>query len=134
MKTLLQKTLKIIGISLISVNICLGDDVTYLPKDTPAPYTGYLFSIPKEKEIRLNNEKLQLQDLRVQSLEKINQSQAENLLIMEKRVEGYQKQSDELYKTIAEQNSNSFLANFGYFALGAVTTGFITWGVVRITK
>ena len=107
----------ILSLLLIS-SISFAGEVKYLEQGDPAPYNGYLFTITKELEVRLLNEKLPVLEKKIQLQEDIAQ-------IMEARI----KNDKEYISSLEKKQDFQSLKELGYFVLGAVLTGFIAANV-----
>jgi hypothetical protein len=101
-------------------SIASAEDVKYLKKDEIAPFTGYLFSPPKELELRLINEKFPILEKQLELQKDINS-------LLEERL-----QNDKSYiKSLEGTRDRGLLRETGYFILGALLTGFIASNVGR---
>ncbi len=92
--------------------------VTYLKKDVPAPYTGYLFTEDKELQVRI---KISQYD----TLEQLTKKQDELIVILNDRVENQLKQNGLLMDELRDRKNVELWQSLGFFVLGAVVTGFI---------
>lgn len=102
----------------------LADQVVYLPKDTPAPYTGYLFDREKAEKIRLLDLNYQ------EATKKVDYYKTDNDLY-EKRLVNLRSQNDNLAQQNVELRENSIWSKLGFFVLGAAATTAIAIGVSR---
>ena len=127
---------KIFSISLIILSILLptayGDDVTYLDKGTPAPYDGFLLTVPKAKEYRLitierDNYKLVNESLNntILSLQNINKYEEEKNGIL-------LKQNDNLAQTAYNSQRMSDLEKVLWFGGGVIATILVLYGVQHL--
>lgn len=129
-----QKTISLIfSISLIS-NICYADDITYIEKDKPAPYEGYIFTIDKTKDTRIKLlERDTFQGLNV-SLTTTNTFLQQNSDFKDKQIKLVQDRNDQLSQALKDSQSSSNLEKILWFSLGVVGTGLAVWGVKEITR
>lgn len=102
----------------------LADQVVYLPKDQPAPYTGYLFDREKAEKIRLLDLNYQ------EATKKVDYYKTDNDLY-EKRLVNLRSQNDNLAQQNVELRENSIWSKLGFFVLGAAATTAIAIGVSR---
>lgn len=119
-------------ILLYSVNV-LGDDIKYLPKDTPAPFAGYLISPDFELKFRLMDKELDYMKKVNEGNLRIIKGQEDSLTIMDQRIVNQHKQIDNLVNSVAREK-NDMLSNVGFFLLGSIITGLIGYGIYRGTK
>jgi len=130
-----MKSLAVLLISILLVGQpCLADDVKFVRQGEPSPFTGYLFSVEKEKELRLLDQKLEFANMKVDLLKKSNELQNEMLTISAQRSEMYKTNSDSLSKQLADHKSDNFWKNTLYFSLGAVLSGVVAYGVSRSVR
>ena len=104
--------------------------VTYLEKDKPAPYTGYLFTPSKEKELRLLDSETTYYKALTNSLQIINKAQEDNLNKYNERIELRDKRID----TLETQENYQWLKTMGAFALGCLITTTLVFGVGNSLK
>lgn len=117
---------KFLAILLVINNIAFANAaspvVVYLPKTTPAPFDGYLFTPEKEKDLRLindtNNYLKQINSIQVD----INKAQTDEIDVLNKRIEIADKK-------IA--SDHSWILDAAYFVGGALVTGLIAQGLYR---
>lgn len=99
-----------------------NSQVLYILKDTPAPYDGYIFTIPAE----LQNRKLLLELDYYKSTEPLYKS---NIELLTKQTDIWRKQSEELSLTLTKREDRSFWINTLYFTAGCLITTLITYSV-----
>lgn len=101
--------------------------VKYIKKGDPAPYEGYIFTI----EAELDNRKTLIEHdftLKQVDLYKANQD------VLNKQVELWKSQSKTLSDQLVKKEQNTFWQNTLYFALGALVTTGLAFGVSRATR
>lgn len=119
---------------LITVSNAYSDDVIYLEKGVPSPFTGYLFPPAKADGIRKELiEKDGLHLLNV-SLTKTVELQKDNINIYELRIKNMSEQNDNLAKNLYNERNVTNWERIGFFALGILATGFAIYGVKSIGK
>ena len=101
--------------------------VTPLKKGEPAPNDGYHFSKKEEEKLRAtiensNGKIIKLEQLGVIKDDIINEQK--------KQVEQYSRTNDRLHKQL-EKRPTGFWGKVGYFMLGAVITGLVSYGAAR---
>lgn len=96
--------------------------VLYVLKDTPAPYDGYLFTVPAE----ITNRKLLLELDYYKSIEPLYKSNIDTLI---KQSDIWHKQSEDLAMTLTKREDRSFWSNSLYFAAGCLVTILVGYGV-----
>lgn len=117
-------------ILLISTPVFGDTNVTHLLPGNPAPYEGYLFTIPAEKELRLTDAKLNYeQDLNIY-LTKINDEYRQTVDVMQTRIKDQGNEMEQLAKI----KSPGFFGKEFYFVLGAVLSGLVSYGVYKSSK
>ena len=117
---------------ILSISICFpayAADVKYVKEGEPVPYTGYLFTPEKEKELRLLDDKLSLSEQKINLLKSTNELQTQLIDNGNKRIEIYQKQVDYLGEKVVSTEDKSFWKSTLYFTLGAVLTGAVAYGL-----
>ena len=127
-----RKILKIFLISLLIGNTALGLDAKYLPIGTPAPFEGYLLTVPKAKEIR--QQLIEADDLKVlnTSLNKSLVLQKEITTLTEDKVKLVSDQNDKLAKSLMDERSVSSWERLIWFSLGIIGTGVAVWSIKKI--
>lgn len=104
-----------------------ADDVSYLKKGDPAPFTGYLISPEKADSIREMKIDLDTQ-------KQINGLLLDNQKIYEQRVDNLRKQSEDLAKQVETMKDSSMFTKVGFFVLGSVLTGLVAYGTTRVLR
>lgn len=121
-----MKYLSILLLFSLSVN-ALADEAVYLNKSDPAPFAGYLLTPDKATKVYNLN-------LELQSEQKINSLMMQEQDVYAKRLTNAQTENDQLSKQLVSQQDKSFVSKVGYFVLGAVLTGLISYGAMRTLK
>lgn len=105
----------------------LFGQVKYIEKGIPAPYSGYLFTEDAELTNRktLIEHKFMLQELDLYK-------QNEDILI--KQADLWKNQSRDLADQLNKKERMTFWENTLYFALGALVTTGLAFGVSRATR
>lgn len=103
--------------------------VVYLEEGKSAPYSGYLFTIVKEQELRLLDQKLELCVSKADLLMRSYDLQNGLIDIGNKRLINYQEQIDSLNKQIAANKGDEFWKSALYFLSGVLITGAISVGL-----
>lgn len=104
--------------------------VRLLDVGQPAPYHGYLFDDKQERQIHLDENELDYLRKFAASLQTINAAQLDNQKKYEDIINNYQVQVTTLSKEVAEKNDNFFIKT-GYFMLGCIVTGLVSYGVYK---
>jgi hypothetical protein len=108
--------------------VVYGDDaggVVLLEKNSPAPYSGFLFTQEKAERVRL----LDL-DYK-QELKKNEFLTTENVIYLE-RIKLKDEQIDLLAKRVVDDKDDALWSKIGFFLIGSVLTGAIAIGVSRL--
>ena len=122
-----MKLLSVIIITFIALESSRASDpVVALEQGDKAPFKGFLFSPAREKELRLLDVSLGYYKDLSNSLMIINKAQEDSLNKFEARLEKKDQRIDQL-----SNRDNSFFEKAGYFLLGAVITGVISYGTVQ---
>jgi hypothetical protein len=108
-------------------NPCFGDDPLYLPKATPAPYSGYL--VPEKTVTDMRNLSLQLN-----SSTTVNTLLTQEQVVLTQRLTNSQTETTTLSKELATERDNSLLSKVGFFVLGAASATLVAYGVSRAIK
>ena len=122
-----MKTLALLIILSMFSQLALADDPLYLPKTTPAPYSGYL--IPEKTMNDIRNLSLQLS-----SEQTINSLLKDEQVVMSQRLTNSQTETTTLSKELASERDNSILSKVGFFVLGAVSATVMAYGVSRAIR
>lgn len=115
---------KIIAFLLIFSTLAQADEVKYIRKGEPAPFTGYIFDLEAEQKNQahlLRKDQLELQV----SLFKQNEEDLIKNSLMWKTA------ATEATESLAKVNNYSFWQNAGFFALGVVVTGALAVGLSK---
>lgn len=107
------------------------DSVKYVNIGDPAPFSGYLFSVEKEKRLRLMDQEFDLCNRKSELLSQYATKQEQIMLLSDKKIALYETQIDRLSKQVVEQRDATFWQNAFYFIGGAVLTGVIAYGYSR---
>jgi hypothetical protein len=128
----LMKTQTLFLALLTSLN-ALGQ-VQYLPKDAPAPYSGFLFTPEAEKANRARLlERDYFEQLDIQNKQLI-QLQITQTTLVQEQSNLWKAQSENLAKQLAAVKENTFWKNLLYFSLGSILTTAIVFGVNKASK
>lgn len=115
----------------LNTSVCYAQqDVVSLNLGDKAPFTGYLFDKSKEQQLRLDEQNLNYYKSLSESLSNINKAQEDNLSKMEDRISIRDHEIDNLSKR-ASENDNSLFTKAGFFILGCLVTGFVSYGVYK---
>ncbi len=120
----------IITLSIVNivVNICHADQPSIsLTQGQPAPFTGVL--VDPARIQRIDN--LQLD---YEHLVKVDSLKDEDIKVLNDRVNNSNKEVQDLASRVVTQDNSSHWKELGSFVLGAVLTGAISWGVVKVVK
>lgn len=98
--------------------LCAGQPVVYLNVGQEAPFSGYLLSPAKEKEVRT-----QLADY--DRLQNLSKAQTELIGILNNRIEVKESQVQNLNSQLSRQESISSFQKWIYFGVGALATGLV---------
>lgn len=105
------------------------DPVKQIDKGEPSPCNGYVFSVEKEKEVRLKILDLDyykaVSDSKTREVELFKE---ENQLLMDKS-KLWKVEAENQAKALASERNSSFWKAAAFFALGAVVTTGITYAV-----
>lgn len=117
---------------IVNSSLSYAESVTYLPKGTPAPYEGLLFSKEKADEMRkelldLDNQKEINKSYKktielYKQKEEITESQLQKALDVNNKMSQYIQHNDNKYEKIL------------WFTLGVITTGLAINGAKQIIK
>lgn len=112
--------------------VAYAGDVTHIEKDTPAPYTGYLFTPEKTNEVKnVVVERDGLLKLN-ESLTKSLQLQSDIAELNQKKVNILLQQQEDLSKTLYDQRSMSNLERMLWVGAGILIVGVSIYGVSQI--
>lgn len=132
--TFLTKILKISLTALISSQIAFGLDAKYLPQGTPAPFEGYLLSVPKAKQIRSQLLEIELLQATNASLHNSLKIQKDITILTEDKVKILSEQNDKLAKSLMDERSVSNLERFFWFSMGVIGAGIAVWSVKKVAQ
>lgn len=128
----MQKLLSVI--LFLSYSLSAGAQVTYVEKNTPAPYTGYLFTPQAE----LDNRKLLEERKTLLIKDENNQTiiELKNKLITDTQAQAdlWHEHSNEMAKELARRESNAFWRSAGFFTLGAGVTLLLVKAVAQVAR
>ena len=116
---------KCITIILLFSTICSADvqhDSIQLNAGQVAPFTGYL--LPPDKVLQFRSDEIDLDFYK-----KTNGNLNLEITDYQTRVKNYQDENAELAKQVA--SSDNFFSKAGYFVLGALITGLVSYGVYK---
>lgn len=127
MRTLFYSLLFLLSATLLLPHYSLADNAVYLPKGSVTPFEGYLFDQEKAEKVR--NLKIDYDTTN----RLLDNYKGENAVIME-RLANAQEHNKVLAQRIVDLKDDNFFNKVGYFVLGAVVTGVISYGVVQTLK
>ena len=113
---------------------CQAGDVTYLELNTPAPYPGYLFTVPKTEETRQKLIDLDTFKALNESLQKSLDLNKTNLQLVEDKNVLLLNQNDSLAKKLYNEREMSDWTKALWFGAGVLATILITYGVKKINQ
>jgi hypothetical protein len=111
-------------ILLLISNLALADDAKYLRQNDLAPFSGYLISPEKAEKIRL-------MDIDLNTSRKIVEGLNEENQILDLRLKAAKDHIDFQAKELVEARDQGFFTKTGYFLLGAIITGLISYGAAQ---
>lgn len=121
--TLKKLKIFLIIVSLITSNISLANDAKFIAKNTPAPFTGYLFTESTTKEIRIQLLERDKYKLENQSLIASLNAASSTIDIYEKQVQILTTRNDELAVALTSAKTTTFWERALWFGIGAVAVG-----------
>jgi hypothetical protein len=116
-------------ISLIASN-SWAQDVIYLEKNKPAPYSGVLFPESKAEDLRRQVIDSQIIAVQKEGLAKELDIQQRIVRLKDEEIELYRTQNN----TLVKANSSSETLKWVYFGLGIVVTGAAVYGARSLSK
>ena len=125
--------MKYLLILLFSFNAVSQDVVTVKKGDT-VPFDGVLFT--KERELQIRKEVLEKDFLLKKNalLEELGKLQKDEIDVVNKRIDVYQKRTQEMADREVRQENLDFWKSAFYFTAGALIVGIIGYGVVNSYK
>jgi hypothetical protein len=108
--------------------------VQYLPKDTPAPYTGYLFTLEAEKANRKSLLDLDIYKQLDESNKRILDLRLQENKVLTEQYQLWKGQSDSLSKQLVSARNDTFWKSLVYFGLGCLVTTGLAFAVNKATK
>jgi len=108
--------------------------VQYLPKDTPAPYTGYLFTPEAEKANRKSLLDLDIYKQLDESNRRILDLRVQENKVLTEQYQLWKGQSDSLSKQLVSARNDTFWKSLVYFGLGCLVTTGLAFAVNKATK
>lgn len=108
--------------------------VQYLPKDTPAPYTGYLFTPEAEKANRKSLLDLDIYKQLDESNKRILDLRMQENKVLTEQYQLWKEQSDSLSKQLVSARNDTFWKSLVYFGLGCIVTTGLAFAVNKATK
>lgn len=118
--------MKYLMIMILSMSLSVhAAQITPMAQGEPAQYEGYLIDKDMEKKMRKANEK-------VKALETIKHNQKVVIDIMKSKADYYRKQTEALQAELEKERSGKFWSSVLYFIGGAVITGGLTLGAVKL--
>jgi len=131
----MEKVISLFISILLVCNVSLANcpkPVTLLDEGTPAPCTGFLFSPEQEKLVYQATEDAKYYKLLSEKLTERQALQAEQITIMDQRLQLYMNQSNELAKELNNEKNDDFWHKTLYFGLGIVVTGLAVSAAKRL--
>ena len=122
-----------ISLTIVS-QISLAADVTYINKDDKAPYSGFLFTEDKAKDIRLQLIDLDTYKSLNKSLERTVELYKKNEDIDQSKINTLLDQNDKLATNLYSARETSNWERALYFFGGAVLTGLAFYGASQVYK
>lgn len=116
-------------IFLISLN-SWGNDVVFLSKGQPSPYTGILFTEQQANELRRSLFELEIKSLENETLVKQRDFFESVVRIKESEVESYRLQNSRLMRS--KESSN--LERVIYFGLGVLATSLSVYAAKELVR
>jgi len=129
-----MRQLKILLIFLTAISLnnkALADEVQYLSKDSPAPYTGILIPVEKAQELRKDALDLQITKQINLSLTRSVDLYKANEELYDKKITLLNDYNLKLSEALNKSNNTSTLEKAFYFGLGAVIVGFTSYGIYK---
>jgi hypothetical protein len=108
-------------------------DTIFITKDQPAPFSGFLFDEASAKKTRIE---LLNKDFLKETNESLNRSlnlSVQNSEYKDKQINILLEQNDKLAKANSSQRSANFWENSLYFLAGVGITGFIAYGLQKVS-
>ena len=128
------KILLIFSIIASLTNNCFADDVTYINKDDKAPYSGFLFTETKTKEIRLQLIDLDTYKSLNSSLTRTVELYKKNEEIDQTKINTLLDQNDKLADSLYSARETSNWEKGLWFFGGAILTGLAFYGASQVYK
>lgn len=119
--------MKTILYTLLLVPTLVLGQVKFIEKDTPAPYSGFLYTREESQKLRLELIEADFNRKELDALKKQNE------LLMD-MASNWRTQSKQLSDELVRKERNSFWQNTLYFSLGALLTGAIAIGTYHAVK
>lgn len=114
-----------------NVNNVYASDIEYLIESQPAPFTGYLLSIPKTMQIKKSLEDCDRIYFLNKSLEQSIEIYKKNETLYVNQLDVLKKQNSELDKAVQSQRHTEFWETVMYFGIGVLTTSAIVYATQR---
>lgn len=134
MKKSVQTIFSIFLIVSLTSNFCYAEDVIRLEKDKPAPFTGFLFTDEKAKEVRIKLLERDFYKETSESFEKSNSFLKQNSTLKDEQIKIIMERNDNLAKALRDERSMNTWERIGWFTLGVVATGAALYGLKQVTK
>lgn len=115
-------------------NLCYAEDVTFLNQGDKAPYTGYLFTESKTKEVRIQLLERDSYKALNDSYEKTNVWLKQNIDLKDQQITIVSQRNDDLAKALREEKTANNWERIFYFAIGVLATSAAVYGVKKITQ
>lgn len=86
---------------------CLAQEIKYIEKGQPAPFTGYVITIDMEKQMRKDKQTLEAKNVVLSDLN----------VLKDKRITFHQEEAENAYKELRKQRVKTTLYTIGGFTV-----------------
>lgn len=126
--------IKLILIITLLGNLAYAEDTVFLNQNDKAPFSGYLFTESKTKEIR--NQLIEREEYKglVESYEKTDKWLKENLDLKDKQLTYAMERMDNLSKTLQSERTTSNWERVLWISLGIAATGLAGYAFKEINS
>lgn len=121
-------------ITLLLISATATAQVQYIQKDTPAPYSGYLFTIEAEKANRKSLLDLDVYKELDASNKRMLELRVQENKILDSQYQLWKGQSESLSKQLVSARNDTFWHSLLYFSLGCLVTTGLAFAVNKATK
>lgn len=129
-----MRKMLIVFLTATTINPALAINSVHLNKGDVAPYEGDLLTLPYAEKVKYHLINEQNLSLEVDSYKKIVSVQQDNFNISQNTLNTCNTQNDKLANEVQSSRSMTNLERIGYFALGAILTGLVSYGATRALK